>query len=227
MAGLRGGVAEGQPDRARPDDRAVWVPATLEAPGRVTVRDPVRLVTERSAAGQRLADALDGSFATVEQTDDLDAELWHKLTVNAVAGLLALTGTTGNAVFRRPDSGVVALDLARECVAVAQAAGVALDDGLAEQVIAYLSAMAPEATTSIAVDRADGRELEWDARNGVGSRLGRAHGVPTPVSDVVSALLACASDAAARCRVTRTLFVRTVVSRFAPWQPTGSSRSTA
>jgi hypothetical protein len=29
------------------------------------------------------------------------------------------------------------------------------------------------------------------------SRLGRAHGVATPVSDVVSALLACASDAAA------------------------------
>jgi 2-dehydropantoate 2-reductase len=175
----------------------VWAPASLQAPGRVTVRDPVRLVTERSAAGQRLADALAGSFATVEQTDALDAELWHKLAVNAVAGLLALTGTTGTSVFTRPDSGAVALDLARECVAVARAAGTALDDRLPEQVIAHMAALPPEATTSIAVDRANGRELEWDARNGVVSRVGRAHGVATPVNDVVTALLACASDAAA------------------------------
>jgi 2-dehydropantoate 2-reductase len=80
---------------------------------------------------------------------------------------------------------------------VAQAAGVALDDGLPEQVVAHLASLPREATTSIAVDRANGRELEWDARNGVVSRLGRAHGVATPVSDVVSALLACASDGAA------------------------------
>jgi 2-dehydropantoate 2-reductase len=178
----------------------VWAPASLEAPGRVTVRDPVRLVTERSAAGRRLADALAGSFATVQQTDDLDAELWHKLAVNAVAGLFALTGTTGPSVFTRPDSGAVALDLARECVAVARAAGVGLDDRLPEEVVAHLAGLPAEATTSIAVDRANGRELEWDARNGVVSRMGRAHGVPTPVSDVVSALLACASDAAAAAR---------------------------
>jgi 2-dehydropantoate 2-reductase len=68
---------------------------------------------------------------------------------------------------------------------------------LPEQVIAHMAALPPEATTSIAVDRANGRELEWDARNGVVSRVGRAHGVATPVNDVVTALLACASDAAA------------------------------
>jgi 2-dehydropantoate 2-reductase len=85
-------------------------------------------------------------------------------------------------------------------VAVARAAGVGLDDRLPEEVVAHLAGLPAEATTSIAVDRANGRELEWDARNGVVSRIGRAHGVPTPVSDVVSALLACASDAAAAAR---------------------------
>jgi 2-dehydropantoate 2-reductase len=175
----------------------VWAPATTDAPGRVTVRDPVRLVTERGAAGRRLADALAGSFATVEQTGALAPELWRKLMVNAVAGLLALTGTTGPAVFSRPDSGAVALDLARECAAVGRATGVDLAEDLPEEVVAHLVSLAPGVTTSIAVDRAHDRELEWDARNGVICRLGRAHGVPTPVSDVVAALLACASDAAA------------------------------
>jgi 2-dehydropantoate 2-reductase len=42
-------------------------------------------------------------------------------------------------------------------------------------------------------DRQAGRELEWDARNGVVRRLGRRHGIPTPVSDVIVPLLAAAS----------------------------------
>lgn len=174
----------------------VWAPASLEAPGRVTVRGPARLVTEHGPAGDRLAAALAGSHAVVEQTAALDEELWHKLTVNAAAGLLALTGTAGATLFTRADSGAVALDLARECVAVGRALGVALEPDLPERVIAHLTSLPPGATTSIATDRAHGRELEWDARNGVVSRLGRAHGVATPVNDVVSALLACASDAA-------------------------------
>ena len=30
-----------------------------------------------------------------------------------------------------------------------------------------------------------GRRMEWDARNGVISRLGARHGIPTPVTDEV------------------------------------------
>ena len=34
-------------------------------------------------------------------------------------------------------------------------------------------------------DRQEGRLLEWDICNGVVSRLGRRHGIETPVSDVL------------------------------------------
>ena len=43
-------------------------------------------------------------------------------------------------------------------------------------------------------DAESGRELEWDARNGVVRRLAVRHGIPTPVSDVVVPLLAAASE---------------------------------
>ena len=43
-------------------------------------------------------------------------------------------------------------------------------------------------------DRVAGLPLGWDARNGVVQRRARAHGIPTPVSDVVVPLLAAASD---------------------------------
>ena len=38
-------------------------------------------------------------------------------------------------------------------------------------------------------DRRDGRAMEWDARNGVLQRLGRKHGIPTPISDVIVPIL--------------------------------------
>ncbi|HYB81464.1 MAG TPA: ketopantoate reductase C-terminal domain-containing protein, partial [Mycobacterium sp.] len=38
------------------------------------------------------------------------------------------------------------------------------------------------------------RRLEWDLRNGVIIRKARAHGLPTPISDVLVPLLAAASD---------------------------------
>jgi 2-dehydropantoate 2-reductase len=48
--------------------------------------------------------------------------------------------------------------------------------------------------TSILADREAKRPLEWDIRNGVVRRRGRAHGIPTPISDLVAPLLAAASD---------------------------------
>lgn len=174
----------------------VWCPATVEAPGAVRVRSEARLVSARGPAGDRLAAALAPSFAVVRLVDDLDVELWRKLTLNAVAGLMAVSAPTA-AIYARADVQAVAQAMARECVAVARAVGVALDDAVAEQIVAQLTAMPAGATTSIAVDRARGAALEWEARNAVVNRLGALNGVPTPVSDIVTALLAAASEAGA------------------------------
>jgi 2-dehydropantoate 2-reductase len=37
--------------------------------------------------------------------------------------------------------------------------------------------------------------MEWDARNGVVTRLARRHGIATPVSDAVAGLLAAIDEA--------------------------------
>ncbi|MEX0575368.1 ketopantoate reductase C-terminal domain-containing protein, partial [Enterobacter cloacae subsp. cloacae] len=43
-------------------------------------------------------------------------------------------------------------------------------------------------------DRQANRPLEWDIRNGVIQRYGRAHGIPVPISDVIVPLLAAGSE---------------------------------
>jgi 2-dehydropantoate 2-reductase len=64
----------------------------------------------------------------------------------------------------------------------------------------WFAELPEDAGTSILADREAGRPLEWDARNGVIARLGAAHGIPTPVSDVIVPLLAAASGDAGELR---------------------------
>ena len=97
-------------------------------------------------------------------------------------------------IFALDDVREVARALAHECAAVARAEGVELSERDADDVIAWLEALPTDAGSSILADRLAGRALEWEARNGVIGRLGRRHGVATPVADTVSALLHAASD---------------------------------
>ena len=171
----------------------VWCPAEVVEPGRVRVNGEVRLQVPAGDGGLAFAGLLAGSRASVELVPDFLTEAWRKLVVNAVAGLMALTGRR-MAMFARAEVRSLARRLAAECVAVAQAEGAALGDEDVEQVMRWLDALAPDLGSSILFDRLAGRPLEWDARNGVIQRRGAANGIATPVSDVIVPLLAAASD---------------------------------
>jgi 2-dehydropantoate 2-reductase len=172
-----------------------WCPVEPVAPGRVRQRDALRLAVPAGAAGEGLA-ALLGAHADVTVGGAFELEAWRKLCANAVSGLMALAGRPAE-IFALGDLREVARALAHECAAVARAEGVELTDRDADDVIAWIEALPKDAGSSILADRLAGRALEWEARNDVIGRLGRRHGVPTPVSDTVSALLHASSEGAA------------------------------
>lgn len=157
----------------------VWCPSETIAPGRVRQRDDAALMVADDAAGAVLAALLEPGGARVDRVADFPVEAWRKLTVNAVAGLMAITRRRAE-VFHLDGVADLALAYARECVAVARAEGAALPDGEAEAVLERLAGMPGDLGTSIMFDRLAGRPMEWDARNGVVRRLGARHGIPTP-----------------------------------------------
>jgi 2-dehydropantoate 2-reductase len=77
---------------------------------------------------------------------------------------------------------------------VARADGANLDDGVIDEIVDLMAKAPPDVTTSMLTDRIANRPLEWDIRNGVIQRKAAAHGLATPISDVVVPLLAAASD---------------------------------
>jgi 2-dehydropantoate 2-reductase len=171
-----------------------WCAVESVEPGHVRQRDALRLAVPNGSAGEAFA-ALLGDGAEVSVGGEFAREAWRKLCVNAVSGVMALAGRPAE-IFALDDVREIARAMAYECAAVARAEGVALSEQDADDLIAWLDALPADAGSSILTDRVAGRALEWEARNAVIGRLGRRHGVLTPVADTVSALLHAASDGA-------------------------------
>ena len=166
----------------------VWLATEVTAPGHVRVVTPPRFVVPREPGAEAVAALLEG----VEIVDDFTTQAWRKLAVNAVAGLMALTGRPA-AMFQSPEARQLGRALAAETLAVARAEGADVTDAVADEIIDFITGLPDDAGSSILADRQAGRPLEWEARNGVVARHGRIHGVPTPISDVIVPLLAAAS----------------------------------
>lgn len=171
----------------------VWFPAVAQPDGAVLLRGEPRLTLPAVPAAAIVADTLRGTRIGVELSADFTTVAWRKLLQNAAAGLMALTGRPSG-MYRRDDVGALALAYLRECLAVARAEGATLGDDVPPQLLDAFRSNPVDLGTSILADRDAGRPLEWAVRNGVIQRFGRAHGIPTPISDVVVPLLAAASD---------------------------------
>lgn len=171
----------------------VWFPAQAQADGSVRLRGDARLSLSDMPAAHVVAEALQGTQCTVEITGDFRSVAWRKLLQNAVAGLMALTHRRAG-MFARPDIAKLSLAYLRECLSVARAEGAKLGDEVPQEILAKFQAASPDLSTSILTDREAGRQLEWEIRNGVISRRAQAHGLSTPISDIIVPLLAAASD---------------------------------
>jgi 2-dehydropantoate 2-reductase len=171
----------------------VWFSAEPQPQGWVRLRTPVRLVLPDNAVARGLAELLRGADMTTELDPDFITATWRKLLVNALAGLMVLTGRRSG-MFRRDDVAALARDYLAECLAVARAEGANLDDAVIDEIVGMLSKAPEDLTTSMLTDREAHRRLEWDIRNGVIARKAAEHGLATPISDVLVPLLAAASD---------------------------------
>jgi 2-dehydropantoate 2-reductase len=172
---------------------AVWISSEIQPEGWVRVRNEPRLILPDTEAAGTLAELLRPAGVTVDLDPDFSTAAWHKLLVNAVVAIMVLTGRRSGA-FRRDDVAALGRRYLTECLAVARAEGANLGDEVIDEIIGMLAQAPSDLTTSMLTDREANRPLEWDIRNGVIVRKAAAHGLPTPISEVLVPLLAAASD---------------------------------
>jgi len=171
----------------------VWFPAQREPDASVWLRATPRLTLPDVPQAKAVADALSGTRCTVELSSDFISLAWRKLLQNAVAGLMVLANRRAG-MFSRQDITALALAYLQEGLTVARAEGATLSDSVPQEIVDGFHRAPADLGTSILADRQANRPLEWDIRNGVIQRYGQAHGIPTPISDVLVPLLAAGSE---------------------------------
>lgn len=180
---------------------AVYVASAMPGPGEVQHHGRGDLVIgaidATGAADAALAARLQSVVALfasagvpVRLSPNVMGELWRKLLVNCAYN--AASALTQQAYARLAALGAM-VDLQRavvhEVVAVAQAAGQALDVDSSMAAVAAIAQAMPGQLSSTAQDMARGRPTEIDHLNGFVVRRGAELGVPTPVNQALYALV--------------------------------------
>lgn len=180
---------------------AVYVATAMPGPGEVQHNGGGDLVigaidaaaaadAARASRLQSVVELFASADVPVRVSPDVIGELWRKLLVNCAYN--AVSGLTQQPYGRMADlPAVVDLQRAvvREVVAVAQAAGQAIDLDESMAAMAAIASAMPGQRSSTAQDMARGRPTEIDHLNGYVVRRGAELGVPTPVNQALQALV--------------------------------------
>ena len=171
----------------------VDIPAERSAPGRVRQRRDGSILVPQGFDGEAFVELFADTPIQVATTPDFKTAAWKKLALNCAGAVNALTLKPSGVARREPIARIMRA-LVGECVAVGRAEGADLPDELPDTVVEGYRAGPADGVNSLHADRAAGRPMELDARNGVIVRLGARHGIATPVNAMVVALLEAAAE---------------------------------
>ncbi|HEX4302285.1 MAG TPA: 2-dehydropantoate 2-reductase [Rhizomicrobium sp.] len=166
----------------------VMLPAERKSPGEITSYGVAALTAPDDAPGREFAALFECSFVKAVTDADFTSRAWEKLCMNAPSGALCALTLNPAAIGAFPQLQPLAERIVEECMAVGRAEGASFADGFARHIVGLFSRPGGRGN-SMYFDRRDGKPLEWDARNGVVSRLGARHGIATPISDTIVPLL--------------------------------------
>jgi 2-dehydropantoate 2-reductase len=167
-------------------------PAERTAVNHIRQRGRGKMIVTDNSRGREFAALFAGTALDVSLTGDFRTAVWRKLCLN-VAGAISALVLKPAGVMHDQQLGAIAVEMVKECVAVGRAEGAKLDDTIPEAVLTSYRQAPPDSVNSLHADRAAGRPMEVDARNGVVARLGRKHGIATPYNDMAVALLAASN----------------------------------
>ncbi|MDB6114174.1 MAG: 2-dehydropantoate 2-reductase [Lacunisphaera sp.] len=163
-------------------------PAERSDPTHIRQRGTAKMVVQDDAHGRGFATLFAGTPVEVMLTADLKSAVWRKLCINS-SGVINALLLQPTAALRDGQLGELLKTMVEECMAVGRAEGAVFEAGLAEKILQVNRDAPPDSVNSIQADRAAGRPMEVDARNGVIVRLGRKHGIATPYNQMAVALL--------------------------------------
>ena len=117
-------------------------------------------------------------------SEDIRIELWNKfILICAVSGMTALTRRPLGEILGYDGTARMAREVMREVYQLALAMGIPLEPESDAANYRFMAQQDPAGKGSMCHDLEAGRRLEIDSLCGYVSRMGRVHGVATPLND--------------------------------------------
>lgn len=173
-----------------------FVSASIAAPGVVRQVGPLARLRVGAFDGagadqvRAFVDAGKAAGIDIELAPDIRRALWEKFAMfSAMSGCTALTRQPLGVIRADPEMRAMFEAAVRESVLVGRACGVEFADDYVAKQMAFIDGLPHAMKASMANDLAAGHRLELPWISGAVVRLGREHGVPTPVHATILAAL--------------------------------------
>jgi 2-dehydropantoate 2-reductase len=178
------------------------IATSLAEPGVIDQANPVRRIELGEPSGavtprvERVAAVFRDAAVEVRVSADIRRAVWEKFVRLAPGATLATAcrATIGEAR-GTPEGAALYRALIAETVAVGQAAGAGLPPDAVDTAVRLIAALPADMRTSMQLDFERRRRVELEDITGAVVRLGRRLGVPTPVYDVLYAILKVRAEA--------------------------------
>ena len=169
----------------------------MAGPGHLRQHGRGELVIGQLARSSAEDDGFTLAGVPVSISDNVAGQLWAKLVINCVYnGLSAITRMPYGQIVVGDGMREVIDDIVTECLEVAKADGVSVQDDIRSAVAGIAQSMATQ-ISSTAHDVARGRRSEIDFINGYVARRAATHGIRTPVNHTILALVKLLEQASA------------------------------
>lgn len=174
---------------------AAFLFAAIAEPGVITAGGPRRIVFgeldgKRRTRTDRLLDAFVAAGVDAEVTDHVDVALWSKYAfLCAQAGATATIRLPIGEIRESPAAWELFRGIVEEVWRVGRAVGADLPGDLIERHLAFAASLEPTTYSSLHTDLVTGHRMELAALHGTVLRLAREHGIDTPWTRAVHAIL--------------------------------------
>jgi 2-dehydropantoate 2-reductase len=172
------------------------VSAVVKSPGVIVQTGTLRRIVVGEFDGRdtprarRIVETLRRAGIDSEMRPDIQVALWEKfIFICAMSGVTAMTRLPIGRIMACPESRTLMRGTLAEVEAVAHARGIAVASDYGDRMLAYMEGLHPAIRGSMAHDLAVGGRLELSTLNGTVVRLGKAHGIPTPLNGAIYAVL--------------------------------------
>jgi len=130
----------------------------------------------------KIKEVFDKSGIDSKIAENIQAELWKKLIVICVGGLLAVTRSTYGEIRDLNETRMLIRELLEEIYHLSQKVGIPIKKEFVDKAMNYVDTLPYDSTSSLTRDVWEGKPSEIDYQNGTIVKLGEKYHVSTPVN---------------------------------------------